>query len=210
MTTLKRFIQFPFHPLLLGIYPVIALYAWNQGETGFDAAVRLVLVCLVIAVVLFALLRLVTRDWLKAALLTSLILVLFYSYGQVYAEIKSAVVLGIIIGRHRYLAALWGVLLIGLGWLILKPRQNLTNVTRSINLIALVLMIMPVWQIVDFNIRAEESSRATVTPRGGTQSLQTPTDGALPDIYLIILDKYARDDVLLTENNPPTMPANGI
>ena len=135
MKTLKKLIQIPFHPLLLGLYPVLALYAWNQGETGFDAAARLVLVCLVIAVVLFALLRLVLRDWLKAALLTSLILVLFYSYGQVYAEIKSAEVLGVIIGRHRYLAGLWGILLIGLGWLILKPRQNLANFTRSINLI---------------------------------------------------------------------------
>lgn len=196
MKTLKNFIQIPFHPQLLGLYPVLALYAWNQGETGFDAAVRLVLVCLVIAVVLFALLRLVLRDWLKAALLTSLILVLFYSYGQVYAEIKSAEVLGVIIGRHRYLAGLWGILLIGLGWLILKPRQNLANVTRSINLIALVLMAMPVWQIVDYSIRAEQSNRSVVTPRGGIQVLKVSEGEALPDIYLIILDKYARDDVL--------------
>jgi hypothetical protein len=206
LKTLKHFIQIPFHPLLLGLYPVLALYAWNQGETGFDAAARLVLVCLAIAVLLFALLRLVLRDWLKAALLTSLILVLFYSYGQVYAEIKSAEVLGVIIGRHRYLAALWGVLLIGLGWLILKAKTSLVDFTRSINLIALVMIAMPLYQIVGFNIRAEQSSHATVTPRGGTQALQAPADGTLPDIYLIILDKYARDDVLQDEFNYDNTP----
>ncbi|MGA9396868.1 MAG: hypothetical protein WBV22_01300 [Anaerolineaceae bacterium] len=203
MNILKRFfteiIQFPFHPLILGIYPVVTLYAWNQGETGFDAAVRLLLVCLTIAVILFALLRLALHDWFKAALLASLILVLFYSYGHVYAEIKSAELLGVIIGRHRYLAGTWLLLLAGFGWLILLVKSDLTIFTRMINLFAIVLIAIPLYQIVDYSIRAESASRAVVAPRGGVQSLQAAIDQPLPDIYLIILDKYARDDVLLEE-----------
>jgi hypothetical protein len=196
LKTLKRILQFPIHPLLFGIYPVITLYAWNQGETGFDAAVRLLLACLALSIILVLLLRLVLRDWLKATLLASLILILFYSYGHIYTQIKSAEVLGVIIGRHRYLAALWGVILVGLGWLIFRTRQDFKGFTRSINLIALVLLAIPVIQIVDYSIRAGQSSRSAVTPRGGVQALKVSDDQSLPDIYLIILDKYARDDVL--------------
>ena len=101
----------------------MSLYAWNQGETGFDAALRLLIVCLAVALILFAFLRLVFKDWFKAALVTSLILVLFYSYGQVYAEIKSADILGFVIGRHRYLAGLWFLLLAGFGWMILRAKK---------------------------------------------------------------------------------------
>jgi len=196
---LKRFLQFPFHPLLIGIFPVISLYAWNQGETGFDAALRLVLVCLALAILVIGLFKLALRDWLKAALLTSLLLVLFYSYGHIYIGIKNAEVLGLIIGRHRYLAGLWTVLFAGLGWLIFRSKSDLSGLTRSINLVALVLVAIPLYQIVDYNIRAGQSSRSVVTPRGGVQALQAPEGEPLPDIYLIILDKYARDDVLLEQ-----------
>jgi hypothetical protein len=196
---LKRILNFPFHPLLFGIYPVISLYAWNQGETGFDAALRLVLVCLALALLVTSLFRLAMRDWRKAALLSSLLLVLFYSYGHIYTEIKSAELLGIIIGRHRYLAALWALIFAGLGWLILRVKSDLNGLTRSINLIALVLIAIPTYQIINYNIRAGQSAQASVAPRGGVQALTPPEDGTLPDVYLIILDKYARDDVLLEQ-----------
>jgi hypothetical protein len=196
---LKRILQSPFHTLLFGIYPVISLYAWNQGETGFDAALRLVLVCLALAILIVCLFRLALRDWLKAALLTSLLLVLFYSYGHIYTEIKNAEVLGVIVGRHRYLAALWALIFAGLGWLIFRAKGDLCGLTRSINLIALVLIAIPVYQIINYNIRTGQSAQASVAPRGGVQALTPPEDGSLPDVYLIILDKYTRDDVLLEQ-----------
>jgi hypothetical protein len=200
LNTFKRFINntihFPFHPLILGVFPVVTLYAWNQGETGFEAAARLLLVCLAIAVILYTLLMLGLRDWQKAALLASLLLVLFYTYGQVYSEIKNAEFLGIIIGRHRYLAGFWMLLLPGFSWMILRAKRDLRQLTQVINLVAIVLIAIPLFQIIHYSIREEVASRAVVSPGGGVQSLQKSTERPLPDIYLIILDKYARDDVL--------------
>ena len=196
---MKRILHFPFHPLLFGIYPVISLYAWNQGETGFDAALRLLLVCLALAILVTSVFRLALRDWRKAALLASLLLVLFYSYGHIYTGIKNAELVGIIIGRHRYLAGLWALIFAGFGWLILRVKSDLGGLTRSINLVALVLIAIPVYQIVVYNIRAGQSAQASVMPRGGVQAVTPAKDGTLPDVYLIILDKYARDDVLLEQ-----------
>ncbi len=72
--------------------------------------------------------------------------------------------------------------------------------TRSINLIALVLIAIPVYQIVDYNIRAGQSSPGERdAARRGPGFDRCPKMRPLPDIYLIILDKYARDDVLLEQ-----------
>ena len=89
------------------------------------------------------------------------------------------------------------IVLIGLGWLILKARQNLvsayqygqpdrTGFDRHPGLPDRRLLhpgrTMPAGQW---------SHRA-----GVSRHLKAPKEQTLPDIYLIILDKYARDDVL--------------
>ncbi len=184
---------FPFYPILLGIYPVLALTAHNITQIDLFLAYRSIYLSAFIALALFGLLRLALRDWTRAAILAVILLVLFFSYGQVYALIEKTRVLGVEIGRHRYLALVWAGLA-GLGvWLSTRKRINLAVVTPSLNIVSALLLILPIYQIV----RAEGLSRPSQAARVDTSAngvLQSA--GTRPDIYYIILDGYGRTEVL--------------
>ena len=95
---------FPIYSLLVGIYPVLALAAFNISQIDLSTTYRSLLLSAALALLLFGLLRLLLRDWSRAAFLSLLLLVLFYSYGHVYNLIKTTTVFGFAIGRHRLLA----------------------------------------------------------------------------------------------------------
>ena len=104
---LKSKIRFPFHPFLLGLYPGIALLAFNVQEIRFSEGLRSLFVSLAGACVLLLVLRLLIRDWNQAALVCSLSLVLFFSYGHIYSFLKQVDLFGMLLGRHRLLLPVW-------------------------------------------------------------------------------------------------------
>src|SRR6185503_17782587 len=82
--TLGRWFSFPWYPLLFGAYPVLALLAFNAGQIKVEAGWRPLLVCVWVAALLFLLLRLILRDWQRAAFLSTLWMALFFSYGHIH------------------------------------------------------------------------------------------------------------------------------
>ena len=86
------------HPALLAVYPVLFLYSHNIGQVYFGDTIKPVLVILAVTVAAWALLRVLTRSWHKSAMITSLFLLLFFSYGRIDAllDVKLSVFLPII------------------------------------------------------------------------------------------------------------------
>ena len=72
------------HPFLLGIFPVLFLFLNNISETNFPAIVRSLLFTFGLACVLYFLIRLFIHSPEKAALVCSLFLFLFFSYGHLF------------------------------------------------------------------------------------------------------------------------------
>ena len=81
---LGRWFSVPWYPIALSIYPVLALLAANAGQVKLEAGWRSLLVCVGLTGILFILLRLLFRDWNRAAFLTALWMVLFFSYGHIH------------------------------------------------------------------------------------------------------------------------------
>ncbi|HZD55434.1 MAG TPA: hypothetical protein VE136_01825 [Anaerolineales bacterium] len=184
------------HPFLFGIYPILMLSAFNIEGMQASTALRSLLLSLAGTTVLLLSGRLLARDWHKAALITSLIIVLFYSYGHVYNFLESISPSGIQIGRHRFLAPLWtGLFLVGFWWITSKAR-DLRPMTQSLNVIAGIILLFPLGQIGLFGIRSLESASASAAAKSNFLQLQLPDGKTAPDIYYIILDGYARDDIL--------------
>src|SRR5512144_3261431 len=52
----------PFHPLLFAAYPILALLAFNLSELNISAGVRSLFVSILLAVVLFFILRVIFHD----------------------------------------------------------------------------------------------------------------------------------------------------
>ncbi|MGA9398790.1 MAG: hypothetical protein WBV22_11085 [Anaerolineaceae bacterium] len=184
------------HPFLFAVYPILALLAHNIQEVYPSAALRSLLVALAAAVILLAAGRLIFGSWAKAAVWVSVLLIIFFAYGHLYLLLKANSVLYPIIGRHRVLVTVALIILVGLAWLLVKRVKQTGLATQAFNLIAILLLILPVFQLGSYAVRSlSAESRANIQPATGNL-LQPDPAKPLPDIYYIILDRYARDDIL--------------
>ena len=187
---------FPIHPFLFALYPILALLGINVAEVDLGSGVRPLLFSLLLAGLLMSVLYLIYRDWRRAALVTTLFLILFYSYGHLYILLKGVNVNGIYLFRHRTLIPIWlGLGILAVWWTSRKSLQ-MTSITRTLNTIGLILLILPLIQIVSFRFQSM-ASQADAENSPSTISLKT--DSQPPDIYYIILDGYGRADVLNNE-----------
>ncbi len=183
----------PIHSLLFAVYPVIALLAFNISEVELSSGFRPLLLSLLMAGSLLLVLRVIYRDWRRAALLATIILILFFSYGHVYILLKGVNVNGFYLFRHRTLVPIW-LGLAGLTiWWASRKSLNLTSATYTLNLVGLFLLILPVIQLISFSVQSR-ISRTDAEKDASTLSLKVGSQP--PDIYYIILDGYGRADVL--------------
>jgi hypothetical protein len=181
--------------VLLGIYPLLALLASNLDQVHLVAGLRVGILSLVGSALLFLLARLLLKDWGKAALLSTWFLLLFFTYGHVYGLLENRSVAGFVIGRHRIMAPLWGIILLAGSWLILKKLKPGDNLHQILNAISVVLVLLPVFQISYHQVRAAQM--ASQQQPGSSEQL-TAAQGSqnLPDVYYILLDGYTREDTL--------------
>jgi hypothetical protein len=101
---LKRFqIGWLLPPVFFALYSPISLYSVNLGEIEAGAINRALLVSAVLALGFTAVLGLVFRNIRKASLLSSIWMILFFSYGHIYQSLKPYSIGTIVLGRHRYL-----------------------------------------------------------------------------------------------------------
>ncbi len=150
----------------------------------------------VIALIILDILQFIFKNILKAALLTSLLILLFCSYGHVYdAFIHTN--LSAIFSKNRYLFPLWTVLIFGGSFLIIRIKKDLTNFTKILNFISAALIVMTVLNI--YQSRRELSSVNTKV-RKASQAEKTEAESATPanphDIIYMIIDGYPNETTL--------------
>ena len=188
--------RFPLHPFLFAIYPILALLNINIAEVDMGSGVRPLLLSLLVAGLLMLISYLLFRDLRRAALLATLLLILFYSYGHLYILLKGVNTDGFYLFRHRTLIPIWmGLAVLAAWWAARKSLQTAT-VTQTFNVIGLILLILPLTQILLFGFRSM-ASQADAENSASMLSLQAGNQP--PDIYYIILDGYGRADVLKNE-----------
>ena len=141
-------------------------------------------------------LQFILRDGKRAALLTTLFLILFYSYGHVYNLLKGVQLGGVFLFRHRTLIPAW-IALLALGtWWALRKSANITPVTYTLNSVGFFLLILPLVQMASFLL---QTSNLQADAERNTSILNLKPGDPPPDIYYIILDGYGRGDVLRNE-----------
>jgi hypothetical protein len=177
-------------PLLATIYPILGLYSANSQILKFSTSWRSLLIAVIGTSLVLIICRLLLKNWTKAGLLALLIVALFFSYGHVFNLLNQFP-----FGRHRYLLPVWGLLFVLACWAILKIGSRLEKVVPQLNIAVSILVLVPIiWVALNnplpvTNILLDVESR---TIRDGGSINQD-----LPDVYYIILDGYARSDVLL-------------
>lgn len=187
----QKFTQWPWYPLLAGIYPVLALYAGNVNEVRLDAVARPLLIYLAGTLILLGLFRLLLRDWHRAAIVTSLWVLLFSSYGHIETILTT---------KHMMppapiLSVVWVVLMILVFTLTINSRINFASASRWLNLVGLVMLVYPLYQVGSVVVQNLGDGNREVQA-AASQQVHISDPSKLPDIYYIILDSYGRQDLL--------------
>ena len=186
-------------PFLFVTYSIAFLLSANVGQVPLGAGLRsLLLGWLITAVNLYILLAL-TRDLERAAVYTSLLLILFFSYGHTYQALASFPSEALSLGRHRALAPVY-LLLLALGLILLRRVSDATRWARALTLISAGLLIISLaswtWSTLAAQRAESRVETAELDPATGRPIELADNLNLQPDIYYIILDAYGRADSL--------------
>ncbi len=199
-----------FFPFLIAAYPAVALYAQNAAMVPLGELTTPVLLSVAAAVAVWGLFWLLTRDPVKAGLLTVLAVAVFhtlieaphwlhdrldYFIGVIWVkrEVPTCPPL-VVVGELLAAAAL--------GWVIAMRFKNSARWTILFNVFALVLLAQPIATIARVRRHAPSAIEPAADAPGNIGKLPDVYQSAQrrerpPDIYYIILDGYARSDVML-------------
>jgi hypothetical protein len=179
----------PIYPLLAAAYPVVFLYAQNVHEA---VEAREVLVPLAVSLgatsAVVAVFWAMTRDWARSALIATVLLALFYTYGMAWQSI------GGMLAAHLVLVVPWTLLGIIATAVIWRLPGVARRVILVLNVAASLLVLFNLLVIGAFflNLRL-------VADAPSSELLPVSSSGEVtrrPDIYWVILEEYGSQSVL--------------
>ena len=190
---------FPIHVVFLAIFPVIFLFSENMHEFVPTDIIVPSLIIIPISLIAFFILKLILKDSNKAALIVSIGLVLFFTYGHFYNIIKGFTILDENIGRHRYIIIPFILGIIIPIYFIIKSKINFQNITKIVNGISIVLVVLVLINITIFGI-TEIESYSTIHYEPSNNPVELQNTHNTPDVYYIILDEYGGPETMKNLN----------
>jgi hypothetical protein len=185
------------HPFLFAIAPILVLFAHNVAELDLSDAKPLIY-ALVFSALLFLSFMLVFRHRQKAGIFTSVILFIFFSYGHFIELLRypKIVVAGLAIRSNTIVFAVF-ILVILVALFLLKRYKNFDSATKSLNVMALILILLSLANIVFYKFsewNLDQKGSLTNDLKTGNEDFRKPTTPS--NIFYIILDAYGRQDII--------------
>lgn len=176
---------FPLHHLLFALAPTLFLYSYNASKLPIAPSELLLplFASFTVTLVLWLFLWLPLGSSRRAALVVSLFLALFFTYGRVLGAVGTSVPPQLL----PFIAV--GILLLG-ALFFGRRGQEFAGLTIFLNLASLALVAINLVTGVPALLRSRTASLKA------TRTAATKQAAGTPDIYYVILDGYARADVL--------------
>ncbi len=178
------------HPFLLALYPPLALYASGadlllpeESWVGFSLSLGF-------GVATFAVVYAVFRSARKAGLITSVVIISWFSYGHVFELVDAVIEIGL---KGRYVIPLWVLASATVIVWIARSNSTLVDATRILNIAAAVLVIMPAVSLAAHFARTHEYDVA--------EQFALPISELIPvgparSVYFLVFDRYGSQRVL--------------
>jgi hypothetical protein len=190
--------RWPWFAIALALYPLVYIAAANPGQVEAGSLAPALAVSAALGLALLALLRWWFGDWPRAGLGVAWFLLLFFGYGPINARFGGAggeadEGVAVVSWAAEYLQVVHSViwlLLLALGWSWLRRlRRPLDRLCAALNLVSVLLLAAAGVQWA-----AGREARMAADGADAVQTAQAAGDA--PDIYFIVLDGYARADML--------------
>ena len=172
--------QFVIHPLFFALFPVLSLYSYNIGQIEFTKILLSMALVPAATLILFLILGLILRNFVKTGIIISAFVLMFFTYGHLSDPIRGVVFMLFLIGLY----------------FLYKTKRQLTKLTYILNAAAIVLIIIPFFNIATFQSHQANETEFVGRPELIAPELSDEEIKSLPDIYYIILDGFARQDIL--------------
>ena len=192
---------------LIAAYPILYLAGANSGQAGLSTVIGVSAASVIAAMVCWLMLRPTSKSAAAAAVATGFLVVMFFTYGQFGNWLDSFVIslglgdfetpnaLDLVPNARLYVAVAWGAVSLLLAVLIGRSRWAAKpEVTRAASVASALLVIGALGQLGLGIWRGHDSQLGDAsTPDAGLEQERPATR---PDVYFIVLDGYARQDVL--------------
>lgn len=185
------------HPLLFTLFPIVSLLAENVGQVFALDALRITVIAVIAVLMSLVVLKRIVGSWEMAALICSGGILLFFSYGHVHSAMKNWTVGSVLIGRHRYLYPFWLLLMLVWTRFILKKVKRATPLSKFLNVVASGTLLLPMITLISYVLQTNSFLEIIGAQYSEVELAQVLSGTERPDIYYIIVDGYAREDVLM-------------
>lgn len=159
-------------------------------------AIRPICLSLLFCYAVFLAIWLVMKNALLSSFITFLILLLFFTYGHVYDLLYTYQIAGIRLARNSILLSIFFLFFCIALVQFIRNKSLLIKLTPYINIVSATLFIFPAIKILDYSISRFNLLPSDINPKNDGAQLIAPEENYNPDIYLIVLDGYNRQDVL--------------
>lgn len=186
---IKQIIRSVLLVLFTGFLPIIVMWRNNVGQIKSTAVLIPLLITLVLTLLVFGFWLLITRAWNKAAIISALTLIFLLSFGHVYNLIEDMTIIGFKVGFIKLLIVFLALFVVFLVPLLLT-KKNTSSIIFFLSLATGILVAFNLLPIIIYEVSLKPPEKEQ------TASPEALSIENLPDIYYIVLDSYARADVL--------------
>ena len=198
----------PVHPLLFAAFPILYLYTRNMFEVTRRELAGPMAIALGATCLLWGGLAWRLGDAARAAMIATAGLLLFFAFSRYTASLHRAGVARTTAALGWLALAIQGAILAPLAWAVLAiPSSWVGPLTALLDVAAIALVVLLVASSM-----APHTDEPTGEAGAGEAGAGAPAPalvpgpagrgGPRPDIYQIVLDGYARDDVLRSFYGP--------
>jgi hypothetical protein len=183
----------PLYPLILSCYFVLFVFAENLGEVFLDQLLLPIVAISLLSIFVAIILAVLFRSAHTGALLAGGLLSIIFVHNGVHDLLSRYV------GISDYpLLALEGLALGALAFVVLRGNPNWSKINHALNVTFGVLLLISAGRIAAYglldgeDLLTPEYAASEISSEGTVQLAAE----AKPDVYYILLDAYARADVL--------------
>ena len=191
-----RQLYFFIPPISASIFPILSFYKTNISDLSINFIQNLLTYSIIGAFAVTLVIFLLVRDKDKTSLISTILIFIFFSYGHLSGSLNNILFFqlsnGMVLGPDKLLLPVIFFLFLLISYKILIRKKPFIQIKTIINFSLLILIGFSIISIA----KIEFDRRGTTDQNLSEQSNNISTSSNAPDIYYIILDGYAREDVL--------------
>lgn len=183
-------------PISASIFPILSFYKTNISDLSINFIQNLLTYSIIGAFAVTLVIFLLVRDKDKTSLISTILIFIFFSYGHLSDSLNNILFFqlpnGMVLGPDKLLLPIIISIFLLISYKILIRKKPLNQIKSFINFSLVILISYSLISIAKIEFDKKEATFQNSSEQSGTISATNNT----PDIYYIILDGYAREDVL--------------